>query len=91
VVTINSTAGILALMHGKRLKVMGEALYDIRGVTFQSGLDFFWRDQFVTDDYLFKSFMTHLTCQTQVNIHYYQWNVFSSKVWCELEDVQNFK
>lgn len=26
VVTINSTAGILALMHGKRLKVMGEAL-----------------------------------------------------------------
>lgn len=91
VVTINSTAGILALMHGKRLKVMGEALYDIRGVTFQSGLDFFWRDQFTTDDYLFKNFMSHLTCQTQVNIHYYQWNVFSSKVWYELEDVQNFK
>ena len=31
VVTINSTAGISALIHNKPLKVMGNALYDIKG------------------------------------------------------------
>jgi capsular polysaccharide export protein len=35
VVTINSTAGISALMHNKPLKVMGNALYDIKGMTYQ--------------------------------------------------------
>lgn len=35
VVTINSTAGISALVHNKPLKVMGRALYDIKGLTYQ--------------------------------------------------------
>ncbi|MDU3914251.1 capsular biosynthesis protein [Kluyvera ascorbata] len=33
VVTINSTAGLSALIHNKSLKVMGDALYDMKGLT----------------------------------------------------------
>lgn len=42
-VTVNSTAGTLALIEGKPVAVMGTAVYDIVGITHQSGLDQFWR------------------------------------------------
>ena len=35
VITVNSTAGLSALIHNKPLKVMGKALYDIEGLTWQ--------------------------------------------------------
>ncbi len=44
VVTVNSTAGMQALRDGKPVVVLGRALYDLPGLTFQDGLDRFWRE-----------------------------------------------
>lgn len=42
VVLVNSTSGFAALRHGKPLHALGQAIYDLPGVTFQGNLDNFW-------------------------------------------------
>lgn len=42
-VTINSTSGTLALALGVPVIVLGQAIYDIDGITFQGPLNEFWR------------------------------------------------
>lgn len=71
VVTINSTVGISALIHNKPIKVMGSALYAIKGLTYQESLHQFWNSEFKPDMNLFKKFRTHLLENTQVNVVYY--------------------
>jgi capsular polysaccharide export protein len=44
VVTVNSTAGLQSLREGKPVVVLGQALYDMPGLTFQGGLDRFWTE-----------------------------------------------
>lgn len=44
VVTVNSTTGTLALAAGTPVVVLGHAVYDVPGITWQGGLDAFWRD-----------------------------------------------
>ncbi|MBF3299662.1 capsular polysaccharide export protein, LipB/KpsS family, partial [Leptospira borgpetersenii] len=56
VVTINSTVGLSALIHNKPLKVMGNAFYDITGMTYPKTLDEFWIDDFIMEQTLFKKF-----------------------------------
>ncbi|MDX3908843.1 MAG: capsular biosynthesis protein [Sphingobium sp.] len=41
-VTVNSTSGTFALAAGVPVKVLGDAIYDISGVTHQETLDRFW-------------------------------------------------
>ncbi len=41
-VTVNSTSGTLSLAAGKPVKVLGDAVYDIPGITDQSDLAAFW-------------------------------------------------
>lgn len=43
-VTINSTSGTLALALDVPVIALGQAVYDIEGITFQGQLDDFWRD-----------------------------------------------
>ncbi len=43
VVTVNSTAGLSALYHGKPVVCMGRSLYDLDGLTHRDGIDRFWR------------------------------------------------
>lgn len=43
-VTINSTSGTLGLSMGIPAVVLGTAIYDIAGITCQTGLDSFWTD-----------------------------------------------
>lgn len=74
VVTINSTAGISALVHNKPLKVMGSALYDIKGLTYQGHLHQFWTADFKPDMKLFKKFRGYLLENTQINAVYYGYN-----------------
>lgn len=71
VVTINSTAGISALIHNKPLKVMGNAMYNIKGLTFQGHLHQFWTATFTPDMKLFKRFRGYLLENTQMNAVYY--------------------
>lgn len=42
VVTVNSTAGLQSLREGKPVITLGQALYDMPGLTFRHGLDRFW-------------------------------------------------
>ena len=71
VITINSTAGLSALHHAKPLKVMGEALYDIEGLTYQNCLDKFWGTNFRPDMKLFYHFKRVLQHKTQLNGVFY--------------------
>lgn len=71
VITINSTAGISALTHNKPLKVMGRALYDIKGITYQGHLHQFWKANFKPDMKLFRQFRFYLLENTQINAVYY--------------------
>jgi capsular polysaccharide export protein len=79
VVTINSTAGISALIHNKPLKVMGRALYDIKGITYQGHLNQFWTSGFKPDMKLFKQFRLYLLKNTQINAVYYGGHQLSDK------------
>ncbi|ORM66528.1 capsular biosynthesis protein [Pantoea rodasii] len=73
-ITINSTAGISALIHNKPLKVMGNALYDMKGLTYQGHLNQFWTADFKPDMKLFKKFKNELLNRTQINTVYYKSN-----------------
>ncbi len=50
---------------------MGNALYDIKGLTYQGHLHQFWQADFKPDMKLFKKFRGYLLVKTQVNGGYY--------------------
>jgi capsular polysaccharide export protein len=74
VVVINSTVGLSAITHGTPVKVCGNALYDIKGLTFREPLSEFWQNaqQAKPDRNLFDSFRTHLINHTQLNGSFYK-------------------
>lgn len=55
-VTINSTSGTLALALNVPVITLGQAVYDIEGITFQGQLDDFWRDPGKPDGETFAAF-----------------------------------
>lgn len=55
-VCVNSTSGTLALETGIPVVVLGDAVYDVPGVTHQSGLDRFWRNPERPDPELYAAF-----------------------------------
>lgn len=55
-VTINSTSGTLALALDIPVIALGQAVYDIEGITFQGDLDDFWRDPGKPDGETFAAF-----------------------------------
>lgn len=63
-VCVNSTSGTLALEVGKPVVVLGEAVYDVPGVTHQDGLDKFWCLPESPDARLYDAFkrMLHAHC-----------------------------
>lgn len=71
VVTINSTVGLSALYHEKPLKVMGQAMYDMDGLTFQGKLSQFWTAPTKFDRVLWRRFRAYLVSQTQLNGAFY--------------------
>ncbi|MES2017067.1 MAG: capsular biosynthesis protein [Pseudomonadota bacterium] len=74
VVVINSTVGLSALTHGTPLKVCGEALYDIEGLTYRRPLDQFWGDaaSFSVNRKMFQQFIGYLIDTTQLNGSFYR-------------------
>jgi len=71
VVTVNSTVGGSALVHGKPLIALGDAIYDMPGLTFQGSLDDFWRYGKRPDPRLFRWFRNTVIHTTQVNGGFY--------------------
>lgn len=66
-VLINSTVGISSLYHQTPVKAMGEAIYDIPGLTHQGNLDGFWQNPGKVDQTLFGKFRHYLIEKTQIN------------------------
>src|SRR2546423_9684242 len=67
VVTVNSTSGLAALELGKPTIALGNAIYDMPGLTDRSGLDAFWSRQEAPDPGLFDAFRKVVIQLTQVN------------------------
>ena len=63
-VCVNSTSGTLALEVGTPVIVLGEAVYDVPGVTYQGQLDAFWSAPGKPDRKLYAAFkrMLHAKC-----------------------------
>lgn len=71
VVTVNSTVGGSALVHGRPLIALGKAIYDMPGLTFQGHLDDFWRYTRRPDASLFRAFRNTVIHTTQINGGFY--------------------
>jgi capsular polysaccharide export protein len=67
VVVVNSTVGLSAVGEGVPVKVCGESIYDIQGLTFQGPLDNFWKNAHlaVPNAALYRAFKTYLISHTQ--------------------------
>lgn len=72
-VTINSTVGLSSLGHRTPVKVMGDAVYDFDGMTYQGSLaDFFRGAANAPDRELFHQFRRHLLRRNQANGNFYK-------------------
>ncbi|HKS88859.1 MAG TPA: capsular biosynthesis protein, partial [Stellaceae bacterium] len=72
VVTINSTVGLTALYLGVPVKVLGNAVFNMAGLTCQEPLDRFWHAQPRPDAELAAAFLRALVGATQVKGGYYE-------------------
>lgn len=70
-VLINSTTGMSALFHQCPTIALGEALYDIPGLTFQGSLNDFWRRAKKPNRQLFMAFRDVVIHKTQINGNFY--------------------
>ncbi|MDE2560956.1 MAG: capsular biosynthesis protein [Sphingomonadales bacterium] len=59
-VCVNSTSGTLGLATGKPVIVLGDAVYNIPGITHQGGLDQFWSSPEPPDPALYEAFKRSL-------------------------------
>jgi capsular polysaccharide export protein len=67
VVVVNSTTGLSALHRGRAVKVLGNALFDIPGLTFQGPIDSFWQSDTKPDMELYRAFQRVVLARAQVN------------------------
>ena len=72
IVTINSTIGITALHAGVPVKALGNAVFDVPGLTCQEPLDRFWKSPPAPDPDLMAAFLRALVGTTQVKGGYYE-------------------
>jgi capsular polysaccharide export protein len=73
VVTVNSTVGLSALHHGTPVKTLGQAVYDMAGLTCQAPLDVFWREaaRHAPEPRLYTQFINYVIIHTQINGSFY--------------------
>ncbi|KIP17243.1 capsule polysaccharide biosynthesis family protein [Burkholderia sp. MSHR3999] len=76
-VVVNSTVGLSGIHHGLPVKVLGDAIYDMLGLTFQGRLDRFWDEaaSFRPDMSLYRRFRSHVIDQTQLNGSFYSGDI----------------
>lgn len=71
VVTVNSTTGMTALEMGRPLKALGQAVYDIVGLTYAGSLDSFWSSPHRPDPALMQDFVKALAGSAMVRGGYF--------------------
>lgn len=74
VVVINSTVGLSGLIHKCPVINCGNAIYDIEGLTYQGGLDAFWKEapSHKPNEKLLNKFLSHLIGSSQINGNFYK-------------------
>ena len=74
VIAINSTAALAAIGLGRPTKVLGEAIFDMPGLTHQGPIDAFWHEApgAAPDPLLYDRFRSELIVQTQINGNFYR-------------------
>lgn len=60
IVTLNSTVGLSALKRGKPVVCLAKAVFNLRGLTFQDGLDRFWTEKTPPNMTLLRGFLAYL-------------------------------
>ena len=65
-VTVNSTSGLHALQAGCPVKVLGQAVYDVPGMTFQQRLDEFWETPTPPEPDLVDAFVNLMAATIQI-------------------------
>ncbi|MDQ3036489.1 MAG: hypothetical protein M3Y87_29090, partial [Myxococcota bacterium] len=70
-ITINSTTALQSFHHGTPVKAMGDAIYDLPGLTFQGELAAFLREPGTFDRELYESFRRWLLWHNQANGSFY--------------------
>ena len=71
-ILINSTVGVSSLYHGTPVKTLGDAVYDLPGLTFQGSLDEFWHREERVDEERFGAFRDNLVARNQLNGNFYR-------------------
>lgn len=71
VVVVNSTVGLSAVHHRRPLIALGAAIYDMAGMTWQGGIDDFWRHAEGPDMALYYAFLDYVIHHTQINGDFY--------------------
>jgi capsular polysaccharide export protein len=71
-VTVNSSAGVRALQLGCPVKTLGQAIYDIPGMSFQGALDEFWRQATPPDPLVVATFLEALAASIQIRGVYFR-------------------
>lgn len=71
VVTINSTVGLWALRMDRPLMVLGQAVFDLPGLSFEGPLDRFWVEAAAPDPDLRDAFLRALAATTQIRGVFY--------------------
>jgi capsular polysaccharide export protein len=71
-IVINSTVGISSLYHHTPTICLGEAIYDIEGLTSKDiSIDDFWKNYTEVDNELFRKYKAYLIKTTQINSNFY--------------------
>lgn len=70
-ITINSTAGLVALEYGCPTLALGDAIYNFAGLTNQTDINHFWTKIHPADATVFNSFKKIVLYATQVNGGFY--------------------
>jgi len=71
-ITINSSVGLSALMHETPVITLGDAAYDLKGLTYRGELDDFWTQQGKVDKELVQNFIALLKITSQAQGTLYQ-------------------
>ncbi len=66
-ITTNSTAGLAALGRDRPTMALGSAIYNLPGLTHQTGLDAFWTSPTAPDARLYAAFRRTVIARTQIN------------------------
>lgn len=65
-VTINSTSGLKAMMLGCSVKVLGQAIFDVAGLSYQGSIDTFWQECIRPDPHCLAAFIKLLANDFQI-------------------------